>query len=196
MIEIPTANAERVARVDKIENQVDAREARDIEMAPAYDGQRLAASGQVQTHAASRAQVLFTEGTLIRLGENTLFSVEGMNNEITNPATRLFLTVGKIWIVLVGGEQEAPIFTPTASGTPTRTSTPPMTDQPTRTPTDTSTPTPVNTPTWTHTPTQTYTPTPTFTGTPTTPMSSTPTGIAQQMLRLPTGMPASSPTIA
>ena len=118
VIEIPTPDADRIATLDLVENDVNARESAAEDMSPAIKGQRLNNDGQVQTLAAGRAHVLFTEGTLIRISENTLLSLADMNTNPDEPVARFFLEIGKIWLVLQSGtvEVETPIGVATVRG--------------------------------------------------------------------------------
>ena len=109
VIDIP--DAERIVTLDLVENDVNARASGAEDMSPAIKGQRLNNDGQVQTLDASRAHVLFTEGTLLRISENTLLSLADMNTDLDEPVARFFLEIGKIWLVLQVGtvEVETPI---------------------------------------------------------------------------------------
>ncbi len=111
VIDIPTPDAERIATLDLVENDVNARESEVEDMSPAIKGQRLNSDGQVQTLDASRAHIRFTEGTLIRISENTLLSLANMNTNPDEPVAKFFLEIGKIWLVLQSGtvEVETPI---------------------------------------------------------------------------------------
>jgi len=106
VIDIPTPDAERIATLDLVENDVNARASEAEDMSPAIEGQRLNNDGQVQTLDDSRAHVLFTEGTLIRISENTLLSLADMNTNPNEPVAKFFLEIEKIWLVLQSGTLE------------------------------------------------------------------------------------------
>jgi len=105
----------RQATFTLIVNDIRARLGESAAFGPASMGDQLATGGQAQSGEDSRARLdLEPEGTIVRLGPNTLFTLEVLNNDTENPLTRLNLLLGQIWIVLASGSLE--VETPYGTG--------------------------------------------------------------------------------
>ncbi|MEW6094174.1 MAG: FecR family protein [Chloroflexota bacterium] len=88
-------------------NDVQFRPTEDEPLAPASVGLQLYVSGQAQSGSDGRARLdLAPEGTVVRIGPDTLFTLEALETDITNPLTRLGLLFGQVWIILAGGSLE------------------------------------------------------------------------------------------
>jgi len=108
----------RTARVSEIINIVEARVAQQPAFAPATIGLTLVANGQVRTAAASKARLDFSEGSLVRLSEKTMLTVEELAEDSHGPISRFRLTLGKIWVSVFNRtfELETPVGVATVRG--------------------------------------------------------------------------------
>jgi hypothetical protein len=102
----PTATPSRSASIKEIVNTVDARPASDKTFANATLGQVLRIGGQTRTGNGSAARLDFSEGSIVRLGQNTILTVEELSTPSGNPFTRLQFEAGKLWISLFGGSMD------------------------------------------------------------------------------------------
>ena len=110
-----TAHPDRQATFTLVVNDVRARLDESAAFSPANMGDKLAVGGQAQSGEESRARLdLDPEGTILRLGPNTLFTLETLDDNAGNPFTRLNLVLGQIWIVLAGGSLD--VKTPLGTG--------------------------------------------------------------------------------
>ncbi|HLF01309.1 MAG TPA: FecR domain-containing protein [Anaerolineales bacterium] len=97
----PTPQPEsRIATIAETVNTVDSRETADAQWNAATLGQTLPTGGEVITHLESQARVDFSEGTIVRLGPETHFTVTELSGSTTDPLTRLTLFAGELWVVL------------------------------------------------------------------------------------------------
>lgn len=69
-------------------------------------GEELANQDQVLTHEDGRARIDLSTGTIIRLSPLSNFTFETMENTDDGVLTRLSLEVGRLWVILNGGEVE------------------------------------------------------------------------------------------
>lgn len=113
---VPTATGvpheeARSATLSEIVNVVEARPAEAESFAQANDGFVLAMGSQVRTGQASSVRLDFSEGAIVRVSQNSSFSVRELDTSANNPLTRLALEVGKLWVSLTGGvlEVETPV---------------------------------------------------------------------------------------
>ena len=67
------------------------------------DGFILKAIQQLQTQAESRARLDLNTGSIVRLGQNTIFSLDPPVSGGDEALTHLQLQVGRVWIILNGG---------------------------------------------------------------------------------------------
>lgn len=65
-------------------------------------GSALAAGDQALAHANSQARVDFSNGTMVRFGPLTLFTIKQVSDQVS----RLELAVGRVWVLLNGGRME------------------------------------------------------------------------------------------
>ncbi len=115
----PAAPVEpRTARVSEIVNVVEARLSEQQPFGPASIGLTLRANGQVKTGAISKARVDFSEGSIVRLSENTLLTVEELDANPGDPISRFQLTLGKIWVSVFNRkfELQTPVGVATVRG--------------------------------------------------------------------------------
>jgi hypothetical protein len=101
----------RSATLSEVVNVVEARPAEAESFAQASDGFVLEVGSQVRTGQASSVRLDFSEGTIVRISQNSSFGVKRLDTSANNPLTRLALETGKLWVSLTGGtlEVETPI---------------------------------------------------------------------------------------
>ncbi|MBI3538385.1 MAG: FecR domain-containing protein [Chloroflexi bacterium] len=94
----PGAIETRSARVSEIVNIVEARPPQQPNFSPASLGLSLKTNAQVRTGVVSKVRLDFSEGSIVRLSENTLLTVEEIAGSDGDPISRFQLTLGKIWV--------------------------------------------------------------------------------------------------
>ncbi len=101
----------RSATLSEVVNVVEARPAEAESFAQANDGFVLEVGSQVRTGQASSVRLDFSEGTIVRVSQDSSFSVQKLDVSVNNPLTRLALETGKLWVSLTGGalEVETPV---------------------------------------------------------------------------------------
>ncbi|MBL0348396.1 FecR family protein [Candidatus Villigracilis affinis] len=106
---IPTATTapEREATISDVQNEVMARMLSTNDFAPAMVGTNILPTGGVETGAEGRARLdLLPEGTIVRVGPNSSFTVPQLVEENGQPKTVIELLFGKVYILLNGGSLE------------------------------------------------------------------------------------------
>ena len=99
----PTPN--RTGSITEIENTVEARASAADEYAPATTGQILSTGGALRTGEDGRVRLdLKPDNTIIRVAPNTIFSIPGLEELENEPLTLLELFIGKLYIILTGGD--------------------------------------------------------------------------------------------
>ncbi len=88
----------RTARVSEVVNVVEARQPEQSAFAPALVGLTVKTQGQVRTGTVSKARVDFSEGSIVRLSDNTLLTVEATTVTDGDLVSRFQLELGKVWI--------------------------------------------------------------------------------------------------
>ncbi len=90
--------------ISEVENQVTARKTESEDFAPASIGMTLLPSGGVETGDDGRTRIdLRPDGTIIRVGPSSSFTILVISEEDGQPKTTLELLLGKIFILLSGG---------------------------------------------------------------------------------------------
>jgi hypothetical protein len=108
--------------LSELRNTVLSRPGAETEWRAAAEGQRLEVGGGVETRAEARARVDISDGTLLRLAENTVFQLQELSPLPTDPVTRLVLEAGKVWVSVTRAlglgafEIETPVGTATVRG--------------------------------------------------------------------------------
>ncbi len=107
----PTQADPRTASLSEIINIVRGRLSANDPLAQVQLGFILGPGGEIQTGDASSARLDFTDGTVMRVAQNTLFTMQSVNTSDEGLLTRLQLQAGQIWVSLTGGtlEVETPI---------------------------------------------------------------------------------------
>lgn len=94
----PPASAH--ATLTEVQGTVEARDPARAEFERAQEGWKVTQGGQVRTAEDGRTRLDLSDGTFLRLGPSTLFTLTG-----SEPAqSKVDLLLGQIWIVLTGGE--------------------------------------------------------------------------------------------
>src|SRR5574341_553892 len=106
----PTLDA-RTAALSEAVNIVEARAVESEAFAPASLGYMLRAGGQVKTGDASKARLDFSDGTIVRLAQNSTFVMQSAAISDGSLLARVRLEAGKIWVSLTGGtlQVETPV---------------------------------------------------------------------------------------
>ncbi|MDH5505782.1 MAG: LysM peptidoglycan-binding domain-containing protein [Anaerolineae bacterium] len=100
------------ATLNEIQGQVQTLKPEDGLFVDAFIGQQIEVNHQVLTHADGRARIDLSNGTIMRVGPLSVFTLDYMQNRPEGPLARLRLEVGEMWIILNGGSIEVD----TASG--------------------------------------------------------------------------------
>jgi LysM repeat protein len=101
----------RTAVVSEIINLVQTRASEADSFAPAPVGHLVRTGGQVQTGQESRTRLDLSDGAIIRLAQNSSFTLQDITLAENGALSRLELELGKIWVSLTGGslEVETPV---------------------------------------------------------------------------------------
>jgi LysM repeat protein len=101
----------RSAAVSEVVQMVEARAASEQAYTSVAVGYVLGAGGAVRTGLASRARLDLSDGTLLRLGQNSAFVLQDVAPSDDGLLARVKLEAGKIWVSLTGGalEVETPV---------------------------------------------------------------------------------------
>ena len=91
------------ATVSEIINTVEAKPFPEAPFEPVVDGALVSGGGQVRTGADSHARIDLSEGVIIRLGADTIFTIQAFAGESPGEAELVGLDFGKIWVSLFGG---------------------------------------------------------------------------------------------
>ncbi len=100
------ASAQREATLSEALNTVRARSVPADEFAPAIVGMQINAGGGLQTGRDGKARIDFPEGTILRVGPNSIFTMPEIVDSNGEAKTTLELFFGKVHILLKGGSME------------------------------------------------------------------------------------------
>lgn len=100
------ASAQREATLSEVLNTVRARSVPADEFAPAIVGMQINAGGGLQTGRDGKARIDFPEGTILRVGPNSIFTMPEIVDSNGEAKTTLELFFGKVYILLKGGSME------------------------------------------------------------------------------------------
>ncbi len=98
-----TSSDSLTAKLSEISGPVQVREAQDTSFTKAVPGYVLELLGQAQTESGGKARLDFSTGTLVRLGPDTLFTLQPAQETSQGLVSSLKLTLGKLWVILKGG---------------------------------------------------------------------------------------------
>ena len=101
----------RSAALSEIVRVVEARSEASQPFAPVTAGYVLRSGGQVRTGAASKARLDISDGTILRLAQNSSFTLGALTPSAGGVLAHLQLEAGKLWISLAGGtlQVETPV---------------------------------------------------------------------------------------
>jgi ferric-dicitrate binding protein FerR (iron transport regulator) len=88
----------RTAELSELRNTVEARASGADQWQTASEGQNIAAGDGVRTGDEARARLDLSDGGILRLGANTEFELTELSPGETDPATRLQVGAGHVWI--------------------------------------------------------------------------------------------------
>jgi hypothetical protein len=91
------------ATVTDISGPVEVKANQDSSFTKAVPGFVLQLLGQAQTQTAGKVRLDFSTGTIVRLGPNTLFTLQPAEAAAQGLGIRLKMTLGKLWVILNGG---------------------------------------------------------------------------------------------
>ncbi len=94
----------REAVLSNVENDVKARASAADDLKPAENGMSILTGGGIETGEDGRVRLdLKPEGTIVRVGPNSSFTIPTLSEENGEPKTNIQLLFGKIFIMLKGG---------------------------------------------------------------------------------------------
>lgn len=91
------------AVLSELSGQVEVQQTADRSFVAAEAGMELFLNGQVQTGPDGRARLDFTDGTIVRVSPNSLFTLVAIEEEDGGFFKQLFMQAGQMWVVLNGG---------------------------------------------------------------------------------------------
>jgi hypothetical protein len=94
------------AVIGEAEGDVAARNPDDSDFSAAGIGDILVLNGQLRTGTNSRSRIDFADGTLVRVGPSTTFTLAEISDQEGGFFKRLQLDFGKVWVILNGGSLE------------------------------------------------------------------------------------------
>jgi hypothetical protein len=94
------------ANISEIIGEVLARLSPDEEFEKVVDGLVLDEDGQVKTLANSTVRLDLSDGAIVRLASDTLFTLKGQETQGNGFLTRIKMESGKLWVILSGGSLE------------------------------------------------------------------------------------------
>lgn len=97
------------AKLSEITGTVEVRNTPQDTYSPVNDGFILKLVQQLQTQQQSRVRLDLSTGTILRLGQSTIFSLSPSEAANGGVLARLEMQVGKVWIVLKGGSLDVNI---------------------------------------------------------------------------------------
>jgi hypothetical protein len=93
----------QTAVVGEAQGQVDLREPGATDFVDAEIGDPLVINGQLRTGDDSRSRVDFVDGTIVRVGPRTTFTLTEITDAEGGIIKRLQMEFGKVWVILNGG---------------------------------------------------------------------------------------------
>ncbi len=105
----PAETAEQppiTAALSELEGLVEAKAPGAAEFTQVVAGLVLEIQSQIQTGADGKVRLDISDGTILRLGPQTLFTLEGEEQTASGPLTKVKVAAGQIFIILSGGALE------------------------------------------------------------------------------------------
>jgi hypothetical protein len=100
----PPVGSTRNATITDVIPTVESRDSGAADFAPANTGESVNEGGQVRTRNEGKAKIeIFPEQTIVRISNNTTFTLSKLHTDGTSPTTSLQLILGNLWIILNGG---------------------------------------------------------------------------------------------
>ena len=93
----------RAATLTELVGDVQVRATATAPFAPAVAGLELPAGAEVKTGADGRVRIELSEGTVVRLIENSQFGLAAVSQDASDPTTKISLAFGSVFAVLAGG---------------------------------------------------------------------------------------------
>jgi hypothetical protein len=93
----------RAATLSELVGDVQVRATATAPFAPAVAGLELPAGAEVKTGADGRVRIELSEGTVVRLIENSQFGLQAVSQDASDPSTKVSLAFGNVFAVLAGG---------------------------------------------------------------------------------------------
>ncbi|MCJ7625927.1 MAG: LysM peptidoglycan-binding domain-containing protein [Anaerolineaceae bacterium] len=72
----------------------------------AYNGQEILEGDQVLTEADGMARLDFSSGSIVRVGPQSIFTIQKLVIKDDGPFTQLKMEIGELWVILKGGALE------------------------------------------------------------------------------------------
>ena len=91
------------AKLSELVGVVEVRNGAQDKFSQVNEGFVLKAIMQLQTKEESRARLDLSTGSIVRLGQNTIFSLDPPTASSGGVLSRIELQVGRVWIILKGG---------------------------------------------------------------------------------------------
>src|SRR4030066_375291 len=91
------------AKLSELVGVVEVRNGAQDKFNQVNEGFVLKAIMQLQTKEGSRARLDLSTGSIVRLGQNTIFSLDPPTASSGGVLSRIELQVGRVWIILKGG---------------------------------------------------------------------------------------------
>ncbi|MBL7163943.1 MAG: DUF3048 C-terminal domain-containing protein [Anaerolineales bacterium] len=101
------SNADAIsAKLVEVSGGVEFKQPDQADFVTAEEGIPLDVKGQVRTQADGQAKLEISDGSIVRLGPDSLFTLQSLESQEESVFLRLELLAGEIWIILQGGEAE------------------------------------------------------------------------------------------
>ncbi len=94
------------AALSELEGLVEAKAPGETTFTQVVAGLVLQIQSQIQTGADGKVRLDISDGTILRLGPQTLFTLEGEEQTASGPLTKVKVAAGQIFIILSGGALE------------------------------------------------------------------------------------------
>ncbi|MBI3158821.1 MAG: LysM peptidoglycan-binding domain-containing protein [Chloroflexi bacterium] len=100
----PPADTPLTAALNELSGTVQTLKPEEGLFKDAINGQQIAVKDQVLTHENGRVRIDISNGTIVRVGPLTTFTLESLENRPGGAFALFTLDIGELWIILNGGE--------------------------------------------------------------------------------------------